>query len=136
MQVRNNVLLVLSDLCVQYTSLVDRFVGMMTGCLTGKHELLRKHAVMVLSHLLSEDFIKFKGSIQHRFLYVLADPSENVTEGLVEAQRRVLEVLFFEAKAFLVKSFVAPNRLDTPNTALDTLDRYQNAFKTTRKCPT
>ena len=39
---------------------------------------------MVLSHLLSEDFIKFKGSIQHRFLYVLADPSENV-RGFVEA---------------------------------------------------
>jgi len=88
--VRNNVLLILSDLCVQYTSLVDRFVPMMTGCLNADNMLLRKHAVMVLSHLLSEDFIKFKGSIQHRFLYCLCDPSPCVREFVAAVFERIL----------------------------------------------
>jgi hypothetical protein len=88
--VRNNILLVLADLCVMYTSLVDRFVPMLTNCLNADHELLRKHAAMVLSHLLSEDFIKFKGSIQHRFLFALADPSDYVRDFVEAVFERIL----------------------------------------------
>jgi len=88
--VRNNILLVLADLCVMYTSLVDRFVPMMTNCLNSEYELLRKHAAMVLSHLLSEDFIKFRGSIQHRFIYALSDPADYVREFVEAVFERVL----------------------------------------------
>jgi condensin-2 complex subunit D3 len=88
--VRNNILLILADLCVMYTSLVDRFVPMMTNCLNSEFELLRKHAAMVLSHLLSEDFIKFRGSIQHRFIYALSDPAPYVREFVEAVFERVL----------------------------------------------
>jgi condensin-2 complex subunit D3 len=81
--VRNNVLIILMDLCARYTSLVDRFVACMTDLLRDPHELLRKQSVMVLASLLSEDYIKFKGSIVHRFLYLLSDPSADITK-LVE----------------------------------------------------
>mmetsp|Transcript_90837 Transcript_90837/g.265922 ORF Transcript_90837/g.265922 Transcript_90837/m.265922 type:complete len:1504 (+) Transcript_90837:65-4576(+) len=76
--VRNNVLIVLGDLCIHYTALVDRFVSCMTGLLQDPNEILRKQAAMTLASLLSEDFIKLRGSIMLRLLYVLSDPSETV----------------------------------------------------------
>merc|ERR1719235_2404902 len=63
---------------------------MMTNCLNSEFELLRKHAAMVLSHLLSEDFIKFRGSIQHRFIYALSDPAIYVREFVEAVFERVL----------------------------------------------
>jgi hypothetical protein len=76
--VRNNVLMVLRELCERYTSLVDRFVPSMTDLLRDSNELLRKQAVTVLASLLSESYLKFKGSIVHRFLYALSDPAASV----------------------------------------------------------
>merc|ERR1719265_2826186 len=76
--VRNNILIVLGDLCIHYTSLVDRFVPIVSDLLRDKNELLRKQAAMVLSSLLSEDFIKFRGSIMLRFFYMLSDNSDRV----------------------------------------------------------
>jgi len=73
--VRNNVLIVLGDLCVHYTSLVDRFIPVITELLSDANELLRKQAAMTLSSLLSEDFVKFRGSIVLRLVYCLSDPS-------------------------------------------------------------
>lgn len=81
--VRNNVLIVLGDLCIHYTSLVDRFVPRMTELLRDPNELIRKQAAMILASLLSEDFIKFRGSILLRFLLLLSDSSESV-RGFVE----------------------------------------------------
>eukprot|EP00419_Tripos_fusus_P031091 CAMPEP_0172781380 /NCGR_PEP_ID=MMETSP1074-20121228/203391_1 /TAXON_ID=2916 /ORGANISM="Ceratium fusus, Strain PA161109" /LENGTH=1661 /DNA_ID=CAMNT_0013618357 /DNA_START=42 /DNA_END=5028 /DNA_ORIENTATION=+ len=104
--VRNNVLVVLGDICSKYTSLVDRFVPHMTdlfrdpGDLLRKQaamimasllsedfikfrglimlHLLRKQAAMIMASLLSEDFIKFRGLIMLRFIYLLGDPSDAV----------------------------------------------------------
>jgi len=76
--VRNNVLVALGDLCMQYTSLVDRFVPYMTDLFRDSSDLLRKQAAMILASLLSEDFIKFRGSIMLRFIYLLGDPSQPV----------------------------------------------------------
>merc|ERR1719335_1661818 len=76
--VRNNILIVLGDLCIHYTSLVDRFVPFISDLLRDRNELLRKQASMMLSALLSEDFIKFRGSIMLRFFYMLSDPSDRV----------------------------------------------------------
>jgi len=90
--VRNNVLIVLGDLCIHYTSLVDRFVPCMTGLLQDSNELLRKQAAMTLAALLSEDFIKFRGSIMLRFLYALSDPSEPVRSFVECIFARILHV--------------------------------------------
>eukprot|EP00929_Paragymnodinium_shiwhaense_P083575 TRINITY_DN44596_c0_g1_i2.p1 TRINITY_DN44596_c0_g1~~TRINITY_DN44596_c0_g1_i2.p1 ORF type:complete len:1459 (+),score=297.27 TRINITY_DN44596_c0_g1_i2:49-4425(+) len=82
--VRSNVLVILGDLCVKYTLLVDRFLPYLTDLLRDSHELLRKQAAMVLASLMSEDFIKVKSSVFFRFLYCLSDPSPSI-RGLVES---------------------------------------------------
>jgi len=76
--VRNNVLVVLGDICSKYTSLVDRFVPHMTDLFRDPGDLLRKQAAMIMASLLSEDFIKFRGLIMLRFIYLLGDPSDAV----------------------------------------------------------
>merc|ERR1719210_571844 len=90
--VRNNVLIALGDLCIHYTSLVDRFVPSVTGLLRDPNELLRKQAAMILASLLSEDFIKLRGSIMLRFLYVLSDPSESVRNFVESVFARILHL--------------------------------------------
>jgi len=76
--VRNNILVVLSDLCVRYTSLVDRYVPLLAGCVSDENEVVRKHALTLLTKLLSEDYIKWKGLLLFRFLAALVDSSSSV----------------------------------------------------------
>lgn len=49
--VRSNALLVLGDLCVRYTHLVDRHVGMMAQCLQDESVVVRKHAIILLTQV-------------------------------------------------------------------------------------
>ena len=73
--VRNNVLIVLGDLCVVYTGLVDQYLPWVTTCLSDPSDLIRFQAAVVVSSLLAEDYIKFKGQIVFRLLYLLSDPN-------------------------------------------------------------
>eukprot|EP00931_Biecheleriopsis_adriatica_P028167 TRINITY_DN16841_c0_g1_i1.p1 TRINITY_DN16841_c0_g1~~TRINITY_DN16841_c0_g1_i1.p1 ORF type:complete len:1438 (-),score=393.32 TRINITY_DN16841_c0_g1_i1:43-4317(-) len=78
LSVRNIALIVLSDLCVQYTSLVDRFDSHLADLLRDPVQLLRRQAAMVLASLLSENFIKFRGGLMYRLLFALSDSSDDV----------------------------------------------------------
>ena len=84
--VQSNVLLVLGDLCIRYTNLVDKFLPTMASCLqTGcdsassvsligpGSSLVRKHAVLLLSSLVLQDYIKWRGLLVHRFLAACVD---------------------------------------------------------------
>eukprot|EP00931_Biecheleriopsis_adriatica_P014007 TRINITY_DN11559_c0_g1_i1.p1 TRINITY_DN11559_c0_g1~~TRINITY_DN11559_c0_g1_i1.p1 ORF type:complete len:1432 (+),score=347.14 TRINITY_DN11559_c0_g1_i1:592-4296(+) len=88
--VRNNVLLVFGDLCAQYTSLAERFLPQATDLLRDPNELLRKQAVMLLASLISEDFVKLRGDVLYRFVYVLSDPAERVRLAMESVFLRVL----------------------------------------------
>lgn len=95
--VQSNALLVMGDLCVKYTNLVDRYLPVMAACLqTGVSldseisfladkdgngaPLVRKHAVLMLSSLLLQDYIKWRGLMFHRFLVAAADDDEGVSK--------------------------------------------------------
>jgi len=65
-------------LSIHCPGLVDRFTSHMTNLLRDPNELLRKQAAMIIASLLSEDFIKLRGSIMLRYLYALSDPSAAV----------------------------------------------------------
>jgi condensin-2 complex subunit D3 len=92
--VQSNSLLVLGDLCVRYTSMVDRFLPVMAACLQAGvtdirvdalssfcndgSALVRKHAVLLLSNLLLQDYIKWRGLLFHRFLVATVSSKDNV----------------------------------------------------------
>lgn len=94
--IQGNVLLIMGDLCVKYTSLADRYLPVMAACLqsgtvdistslldtpgTNGFEVVRKSAVILLSSLIMQDYIKWRGLLFHRFLVAVADENEEVSE--------------------------------------------------------
>ena len=81
---------------MKYTNLVDRYLPMMASCLqSGVTDLssnildgpvnsgfaaVRKNAVILLSSLLMQDYIKWRGLLFHRFLVSTSDEDDDVAE--------------------------------------------------------
>jgi condensin-2 complex subunit D3 len=78
--VRSNALVVLGDLCVRYTNLVDRQLPTMASCMQDSSPLVRRHAILLLSSLLLQDYVKFRGLLIHRYLATLVDEDDNVSQ--------------------------------------------------------
>ncbi|KAM9809913.1 condensin-2 complex subunit D3 isoform X2 [Syngnathus typhle] len=72
--VRNNIVVVMCDLCVRYTNTVDRYIPDISACLRDDQTTIREHALIMLTNLLQEEFVKWKGSLFFRFMVVLVDP--------------------------------------------------------------
>ncbi len=77
---RNNILIVLGDLCRHSTGLVDPYVGNMAQCLGDTHIGVRKNALLLLTELLLEDFIKWRGALLFQFLSLLLDDSDELRD--------------------------------------------------------
>ncbi|EDO46571.1 predicted protein, partial [Nematostella vectensis] len=71
--IRNNIVVVMCDLCVRYTSLVDRYIPNIATCLRDKAPLVRRQTLTLLTHLLQEDYVKWKGSLFYHFITALVD---------------------------------------------------------------
>ncbi|CAM9107694.1 unnamed protein product [Ectocarpus sp. 4 AP-2014] len=78
--VRSNALVVLGDLCVRYTAMVDRHVAAMAACLQDPHPLVRRHAILLISQLLLQDYVKWRGLLLYRFLATLVDSDASVRD--------------------------------------------------------
>ncbi|CAN2388105.1 complex subunit D3, partial [Pristimantis euphronides] len=78
--VRNNVVLVICDLCVRYTSMADRYISNVSVCFKDREPLIRKQTLIMLTNLLQEEFIKWKGSLFFRFVSVLVDPIPDIAK--------------------------------------------------------
>ena len=76
--VRNNIMLILADLCMQYTSLVDAHIGKIAMCFKDPSEVVRRQTLVVLASLLMQDYVKWRGPVFHCFLLSLVDDSQKV----------------------------------------------------------
>ncbi|XP_044174621.1 condensin-2 complex subunit D3-like isoform X3 [Acropora millepora] len=76
--IRNNVIVVMCDLCVRYTSLVDRYIPNIAACLKDSAPLVRRQTLTLLTHLLQEDFVKWKGALFYRFITTLVDEDPEI----------------------------------------------------------
>ncbi|XP_054032142.1 condensin-2 complex subunit D3 [Dryobates pubescens] len=76
--VRNNVVIVMCDLCVRYTSLGDRYIPSVSLCLKDPQPFIRKQTLILLTNLLQEEFVKWKDSLFFRFVSVLVDPDPEI----------------------------------------------------------
>ena len=76
--VRNNIMLILADLCTKYTSLVDTHIGEIAKCFEDPSEVVRRQTLIVLASLLQQDFLKWRGPIFHCFVLSLVDDEISV----------------------------------------------------------
>ncbi|XP_053943120.1 condensin-2 complex subunit D3 isoform X2 [Cuculus canorus] len=76
--VRNNVIIVMCDLCIRYTSMVDRYVPNISLCLKDPNPFIRKQTLILLTNLLQEEFVKWKDCLFFRFVSVLVDPNPDI----------------------------------------------------------
>ncbi|NXG74102.1 CNDD3 protein, partial [Baryphthengus martii] len=78
MAVRNNVIIVMCDLCIRYTSMVDRYIPNISLCLKDPSPFIRKQTLILLTNLLQEEFVKWKDCLFFRFVSVLVDPNPDI----------------------------------------------------------
>ncbi len=84
--VKSNALIVLGDFCIRYTHHVDRYISLMASCLQPRNEaaddqsesIVRHHAILILSNLILQDYIKWKGVLFYRFLAATVDENKSV----------------------------------------------------------
>ncbi|GAB5032194.1 condensin-2 complex subunit d3 [Nannochloropsis oceanica] len=101
--IKSNALLILGDLCVRYTSLVERHVPSMARCLQDESALIRRHALALISQLLLQDYLKWRGLLLHRYLAVLVDGDMRVAE---VADYMIFNPLLRKCPSLFVNHFV------------------------------
>lgn len=77
--IRANILLILGDLCLRYTSLVDAYVPTIALSLLDKSALLRRSALLLFSQLILQDYIKWRESLLRFFLRAAVDKHEDLS---------------------------------------------------------
>lgn len=76
--VRINALLVLSDLCIRHTHLVDHHIDTIATCLQDANASVRKTTLLIITQLLVQDFLKWKHLLLYRMLLLLIDPDQEI----------------------------------------------------------
>ncbi|XP_062948928.1 condensin-2 complex subunit D3 isoform X1 [Cynocephalus volans] len=76
--VRNNVIIVMCDLCIRYTVMVDKYIPNISMCLKDSDPFIRKQTLISLTNLLQEEFVKWKGSLFFRFVSTLIDSHPDI----------------------------------------------------------
>ena len=101
--VLSNCLMVMGDLCVRYTNLVDKYLPFMAASLqagdgkavkvndssrlslsfsrhSNAYSIVKKNAIMLITSLLLQDYIKWRGLLIHRFLAAVSDEDDEVAQ--------------------------------------------------------
>ena len=75
---RSNILIVLGDLCRCYTNTIDAHLDTIAASLNDSDPLVRRHAIIVISGLLQEDYIKWRSSLLFRYLACTSDADAEI----------------------------------------------------------
>ncbi|EAY18226.1 hypothetical protein TVAG_122920 [Trichomonas vaginalis G3] len=127
--VKCNCLIVLCDLCVKYTSTVDPYVQEMTLCFVDKYPIVRRQSLLILTRLITEEFIKMRPLMFFRFISALTDANREVSKF---AKSCLFDVLHRKIPKLLVQNFIDSlfyfNDMIEPSTINENPD-FHNSFK-------
>ncbi|DBA03754.1 TPA: hypothetical protein N0F65_004171 [Lagenidium giganteum] len=76
--IRSNILLILGDLCIRYTALVDIYNPTIALSLLDDSALIRRNALLLFSQLILQDYIKWRESLFRFFLRAVVDEDEEL----------------------------------------------------------
>ncbi|KAK8793305.1 hypothetical protein WA158_004664 [Blastocystis sp. Blastoise] len=91
--IRNNILLILGDICKRHTSIVERYIPSMCSCIQDKEKIIAIHALTIFSNLLMENYFKLKPILLYYFLLGLAENDDDVkllSNQIIETEINVL----------------------------------------------
>ncbi|KAK6766523.1 hypothetical protein RB195_026051 [Necator americanus] len=92
--IRNNIALVVCDLCIRYTLMVDRYSPIVAACLKDKSTLVRQQTLESLTSLIKEQFIRWEGQIMYRFVSTILDENKLISDYTKFCLRDVLLLQF------------------------------------------
>uniref|UniRef100_A0A1A8IYV9 Non-SMC condensin II complex, subunit D3 n=1 Tax=Nothobranchius kuhntae TaxID=321403 RepID=A0A1A8IYV9_NOTKU len=72
--VRNNIVMVMCDLCIRCTNMAVHYIPNISACLRDDNSVIREQTLIMLTNLLQEEYVKWKGSLFFRFVVALVDP--------------------------------------------------------------
>ncbi|XP_052706272.1 condensin-2 complex subunit D3-like isoform X1 [Crassostrea angulata] len=78
--IRNNIVIILCDLCVRYTTTVESYMPSIRACLKDEVPLVRKQTLISITRLLKEDFLKWKGALFFCFITTLLDEEKEIAD--------------------------------------------------------
>lgn len=77
---RNNLVIILSDLCVRYPTMVAQYLPTLCAALTDSSPLIRRQTLTLLTRLLTEDFVKLREALLFNLLHMLVDEEMSVRQ--------------------------------------------------------
>ena len=102
-EVKANCLIILCDLNVEYSLMVNAHIPVMTNCLSDKNPAVKRQALNVITRLIVEDYIKMDSLFFFRFLHSVTDKNKEVAEF---ARCCLFNVIFAKYPDILTKYFV------------------------------
>ncbi|OHS97391.1 hypothetical protein TRFO_36397 [Tritrichomonas foetus] len=74
--IKCNSLVVLCDLCVRYSALVDPHVQIMTNCFADPSPVVRHQTLHVVTRLIVEDFLKMRPLLFFKYVFAITDADQ------------------------------------------------------------
>ncbi|XP_047111576.1 condensin-2 complex subunit D3-like [Schistocerca piceifrons] len=102
--VKVNVINVLADLCIRYTSMVEPLIPDICVCLKDPREKVRETALVQLIQLLQQDYLKLRGSFYFNIFSMLCDKDKTIVDSIIYF---ITESLLVKNKNILYQNFVA-----------------------------
>ena len=71
--IKNNIIIVLCDLCIRYPNLIENYLSHVSPCLRDASYVVRRQTLTLLTQLIQEDYIKLRGALIYHLLAVIND---------------------------------------------------------------
>ena len=126
---KNNIIIVLCDLCVRYPNLIDNYLSHISPCLRDGSYVVRRQTLILLTKLIQEDYIKLRGALIYHLLAVLNDAELRelveycLKHVVLKKYPRAFYHHFIEAIFYLQHNCSHPSINQFPQTQLET-DRF------------
>lgn len=101
--VKCNCLITLCDLCVKYSATVDPYVLEMTTCFADESTVVKRQALLIMTRLIAEDFVKLRPLLFFRFCHTIIDPQKEVADF---ARSCLFDVLCAKDEQLIINNFI------------------------------
>ena len=104
--IRNNIVFIMCDVCKKFSGVVEPYLSNLCACLRDPSVLVRKQTLLLLSHLLQENFLKWKPILFYRILSATIDECDEVAHAAISCLRGISQLKNAGPGALFASHFV------------------------------